>query len=163
MYAGDPTRRSELALVWTAIGLAFQIVDDVLDRNPDFRTTRQNRRKRYCSEKVTYPALFGIEASIKKADALVAGAFVHEMLLAFGRIRSKSWLGIWWNGRSECQVSGVWLQVSVFRCQVQAAVIRCQSSPSAFLLSSQQCFLAAKLLKSGMGPLQTQACAGNGS
>ena len=43
-------------------------------RDPDFGAAGQDRRERYRDEKATYPALFGIEASVKKADELVAAA-----------------------------------------------------------------------------------------
>ncbi len=56
------------------IGLAFQIVDDVLDVTQTSEQLGKTAGKDTASEKVTYPALFGIEASIKKADELVAKA-----------------------------------------------------------------------------------------
>src|SRR5579862_3550563 len=54
-----------------SIGLAFQIVDDVLDVTQTSEQLGKTAGKDTAAEKVTYPALFGIEESVKKADALV--------------------------------------------------------------------------------------------
>ncbi|MGA7458794.1 MAG: polyprenyl synthetase family protein [Candidatus Korobacteraceae bacterium] len=56
------------------IGLAFQIVDDVLDVTQTSEQLGKTAGKDTATEKATYPALFGIEASLKKADELVAKA-----------------------------------------------------------------------------------------
>jgi geranylgeranyl diphosphate synthase type II len=56
------------------IGLAFQIVDDVLDVTQTSEQLGKTAGKDTASEKLTYPALFGIEASIKKADELIGKA-----------------------------------------------------------------------------------------
>jgi geranylgeranyl diphosphate synthase, type II len=57
-----------------AIGLAFQIVDDVLDVTQTSAQLGKTAGKDTASEKITYPALFGIEESVKRADSLVATA-----------------------------------------------------------------------------------------
>jgi len=57
-----------------AIGLAFQIVDDVLDVTQTSEQLGKTAGKDTAAEKATYPALFGIEESLKKADALAAEA-----------------------------------------------------------------------------------------
>ncbi len=54
-----------------SIGLAFQIVDDVLDLTQTSEQLGKTAGKDAAAEKATYPALFGIEESIRKADALV--------------------------------------------------------------------------------------------
>jgi geranylgeranyl diphosphate synthase, type II len=54
-----------------AIGLAFQIVDDVLDVTQSSEQLGKTAGKDTASQKTTYPALFGIEESIRQADALV--------------------------------------------------------------------------------------------
>ena len=56
------------------IGLAFQIVDDVLDVTQTSEQLGKTAGKDSATEKATYPALFGIEASLQKADELVAAA-----------------------------------------------------------------------------------------
>ena len=55
-----------------AIGLAFQIVDDVLDLTQSSEQLGKTAGKDKSSEKATYPALFGIEQSLQKADTLVS-------------------------------------------------------------------------------------------
>ena len=64
------------------IGLAFQIVDDVLDVTQTSEQLGKTAGKDAATEKATYPALFGIDASLKKADELVAKA--SEALDSFG-------------------------------------------------------------------------------
>src|SRR5438874_4740568 len=54
-----------------SIGLAFQIVDDVLDVTQSSEQLGKTAGKDTAAEKVTYPSLFGIEESLKRADALV--------------------------------------------------------------------------------------------
>jgi geranylgeranyl diphosphate synthase, type II len=60
-----------------SIGLAFQIVDDVLDLTQTSEQLGKTAGKDAAAEKVTYPALFGIEESIRKADTLVDQACVE--------------------------------------------------------------------------------------
>jgi geranylgeranyl diphosphate synthase type II len=57
-----------------SIGLAFQIVDDVLDLTQTSEQLGKTAGKDAAAEKTTYPALFGIDESIRKADALVKEA-----------------------------------------------------------------------------------------
>jgi geranylgeranyl diphosphate synthase type II len=54
-----------------SIGLAFQIVDDVLDLTQTSEQLGKTAGKDAAAEKTTYPSLFGIEESISKADVLV--------------------------------------------------------------------------------------------
>jgi len=54
-----------------AVGLAFQIVDDVLDVTQSSEQLGKTAGKDTASEKATYPALFGIEESLRRADALI--------------------------------------------------------------------------------------------
>ena len=78
LYAGakeDQVRR--LRAFGMAIGLAFQIVDDVLDVTQTSEQLGKTAGKDSASEKATYPALFGIDASVHKADALVNEAFAE--------------------------------------------------------------------------------------
>jgi geranylgeranyl diphosphate synthase type II len=64
------------------VGLAFQIVDDVLDVTQSSEQLGKTAGKDTAAEKTTYPALFGIDESIKKADELVASAYAQ--LAPFG-------------------------------------------------------------------------------
>jgi geranylgeranyl diphosphate synthase, type II len=56
------------------IGLAFQIVDDVLDLTQTSEQLGKTAGKDSSAEKATYPALFGIDESLNKADELVNAA-----------------------------------------------------------------------------------------
>ncbi len=56
------------------VGLAFQIADDLLDVTGSPEKMGKKTGKDQESEKATYPALFGVEASKIKADALVEAA-----------------------------------------------------------------------------------------
>jgi geranylgeranyl diphosphate synthase type II len=57
-----------------SIGLAFQIVDDILDVTQTSEQLGKTAGKDVASEKATYPALFGLEESRKRTDALLAAA-----------------------------------------------------------------------------------------
>jgi geranylgeranyl diphosphate synthase, type II len=72
LYAGAKDNQvAKLRVFGQAIGLAFQIVDDVLDVTQTSEQLGKTAGKDTSSEKATYPALFGIDASLQKADALV--------------------------------------------------------------------------------------------
>ena len=72
----SPDQVNKLRSFGQSIGLAFQIVDDVLDVTQTSEQLGKTAGKDTAAEKATYPALFGIDVSIKKADALVEDAFV---------------------------------------------------------------------------------------
>src|SRR5438132_14098935 len=55
-----------------AIGLAFQIVDDVLDVTESSQQLGKTAGKDTATRKATYPALFGVDGSLQQADTLVA-------------------------------------------------------------------------------------------
>jgi len=75
MYAGaDVTQIQHLRNFGTNIGLAFQIVDDVLDVTQTSEQLGKTAGKDTATDKATYPSLFGIDASIAKADELVKKA-----------------------------------------------------------------------------------------
>ena len=71
---GTPEQRQRLADYGTAIGLAFQIIDDILDETGDSqllgKATGQDRH----SAKATYPRLLGLQASQQKAEQQVSKA-----------------------------------------------------------------------------------------
>src|SRR5579863_6743485 len=66
-----------------SIGLAFQIVDDVLDVTQTSEQLGKTAGKDTAAAKATYPALFGVEESERKADELVSKAFAE--LESFGQ------------------------------------------------------------------------------
>lgn len=72
LYAGaDAPATENLRAFGRAIGLAFQIVDDVLDVTQSSQQLGKTAGKDTATDKATYPALFGVDESLKKADALV--------------------------------------------------------------------------------------------
>jgi geranylgeranyl diphosphate synthase type II len=78
LYAGGTADEIQrLRSFGQQIGLAFQIVDDVLDVTQTSEQLGKTAGKDTAAEKTTYPALFGIEESLKKADTLVANAFAE--------------------------------------------------------------------------------------
>jgi geranylgeranyl diphosphate synthase type II len=75
IYAGaNAADLRRLRTYGQSIGLAFQIVDDVLDLTQTSEQLGKTAGKDAAAEKTTYPALFGIEESISKADGLVQQA-----------------------------------------------------------------------------------------
>ncbi len=56
-------------------GLAFQIVDDVLDMTQSSEELGKTAGKDAASTKATWPAVFGIAQSLKDAEELIADAF----------------------------------------------------------------------------------------
>ncbi len=83
VYAGgnaDDVRR--LTEFGRKTGLAFQIVDDVLDVTQDSAHLGKTAGKDLASEKATWPAVFGIDASRTHAAKLIKEAF--EILAPYG-------------------------------------------------------------------------------
>jgi geranylgeranyl diphosphate synthase type II len=58
-------------------GLAFQIVDDVLDLTQDSAHLGKTAGKDMASDKATWPAVYGIEQSMKDAERLIDEAFAE--------------------------------------------------------------------------------------
>jgi geranylgeranyl diphosphate synthase, type II len=76
LYAGAKNSEvSRLRAFGQAVGLAFQIVDDVLDVTQTSEQLGKTAGKDTAAQKATYPALFGIEESVRKADSLIGTAF----------------------------------------------------------------------------------------
>jgi farnesyl diphosphate synthase len=57
-----------------ALGLAFQVVDDVLDVTADSATLGKTAGKDVATDKPTYVALMGLDGAKAYADALAAEA-----------------------------------------------------------------------------------------
>ncbi len=63
-------------------GLAFQIVDDILDMTEDSAHLGKTAGKDLASDKATWPAVFGIDRSLEDANQIIATAF--EFLEPYG-------------------------------------------------------------------------------
>ena len=76
IYAGASSQPvTHLRHFGQSIGLAFQIVDDVLDITQTSEQLGKTAGKDVASEKATYPALFGLEESRKRASSLLKSAY----------------------------------------------------------------------------------------
>jgi geranylgeranyl pyrophosphate synthase len=65
-----------------AIGLAFQIVDDLLDQEEDAATLGKTAGKDLAQGKLTYPALFGTEATRARVETLLEEALHNADIIA---------------------------------------------------------------------------------
>jgi geranylgeranyl diphosphate synthase type II len=84
IYAGGSAEQVDrLRSYGEDIGLAFQIVDDILDVTQTSEQLGKTAGKDVASEKATYPALFGLEESRRKAAGLLESA--SKALEIFGR------------------------------------------------------------------------------
>jgi geranylgeranyl diphosphate synthase, type II len=73
LYAnGTPAEIECLRDFGRSVGLAFQIVDDVLDVTQSSEQLGKTAGKDTASQKATYPSLFGIDESLRRADALIS-------------------------------------------------------------------------------------------
>jgi geranylgeranyl diphosphate synthase type II len=66
---------ARLTLFGCKAGLAFQIVDDVLDVTVDSAQLGKTAGKDLATEKATWPAVYGVEQSVKDAARLIDEAF----------------------------------------------------------------------------------------
>ncbi|HEY9621616.1 MAG TPA: farnesyl diphosphate synthase [Crinalium sp.] len=82
LAGASSTELSRLSKYSQNIGLAFQIVDDVLDITATQEELGKTAGKDLQAQKVTYPSLWGIEESKRQADQLVAEA--KAQLESFG-------------------------------------------------------------------------------
>jgi geranylgeranyl diphosphate synthase type II len=71
-------------------GLAFQIVDDILDMTQSSEELGKTAGKDTATTKATWPAVYGIERSRRDADALIADAFaaIAPFGAAAGQLKS---------------------------------------------------------------------------
>jgi len=78
IYAGgDGNDIERLQKFGRKAGLAFQIMDDVLDMTQDSSQLGKTAGKDVASEKVTWPAVYGVEQSVKDAARLIDEAFTQ--------------------------------------------------------------------------------------
>jgi geranylgeranyl diphosphate synthase type II len=76
-----PEQLSSLSDFGKALGLAFQIIDDILDITQTSETLGKSAGKDLASEKATYPSVVGLEQSRKTARRLTREA--HRSLKRF--------------------------------------------------------------------------------
>jgi geranylgeranyl diphosphate synthase type II len=76
IYAGGTTQAIErLQTFGRKAGLAFQIMDDVLDVTQDSSQLGKTAGKDIASEKATWPAVYGVSQSVQDAKRLIDDAF----------------------------------------------------------------------------------------
>ncbi len=83
MSAGAPAPHLEaLTRFGHALGLAFQVIDDILDVTQTSERLGKTAGKDAAAAKATYPAILGLEASRAEASRLTEEA--HQALASFG-------------------------------------------------------------------------------
>jgi geranylgeranyl diphosphate synthase type II len=83
LVAGADSKQMEcLTRYGDAIGLMFQIIDDVLDVTQTSEQLGKTAGKDVAQNKLTYPAVMGLEASRREVDRLVNEA--HAALVPLG-------------------------------------------------------------------------------
>ena len=74
---GTPDDVHRLTEFGRKAGLAFQIVDDILDVTQDSAHLGKTAGKDLASDKATWPAVFGLDRSLRDANELIAAAFEY--------------------------------------------------------------------------------------
>ncbi len=66
-----------------ALGLAFQVIDDILDVTQTSEKLGKSAGKDIAAQKATYPSILGLEGARQEARRLTSAA--HDALQIFGR------------------------------------------------------------------------------
>jgi geranylgeranyl diphosphate synthase type II len=82
LAGATPKELKALGVAGDDLGLAFQIMDDILDITATSEELGKTAGKDQAQQKATYPAVHGIETSRRRAQALIADA--HTALEPFG-------------------------------------------------------------------------------
>jgi geranylgeranyl diphosphate synthase type II len=83
IFAGaSETEYAALSRYGEHVGLAFQIVDDILDVEASSETLGKTAGKDAAQHKITFPAVYGLDASRAMAETECVGA--HAVLAPFG-------------------------------------------------------------------------------
>ena len=77
----SPEQLGALERYGTALGLLFQIVDDLLDQEESSATLGKTAGKDLAQGKLTYPSLVGVEAARKEAASLLATALENAAMI----------------------------------------------------------------------------------
>ncbi len=78
-----PAKLSAVSDFGHSLGLAFQVIDDILDVMQSSEKLGKSAGKDQAADKATYPALFGLEKSRAEAGRMTAKA--HQSLKPLGR------------------------------------------------------------------------------
>jgi geranylgeranyl diphosphate synthase type II len=78
-----PRQLSNISEFGHNLGLAFQVIDDILDVTQTTEKLGKSAGKDLAAEKATYPSVVGLERSKKIAQSLTEKA--HAALKPFGR------------------------------------------------------------------------------
>ena len=78
-----PARLTALTAFGQALGLAFQVIDDILDVTQTTEKLGKTAGKDVAATKATYPAIFGLARSRREAHRLTTAA--HTALKPFGK------------------------------------------------------------------------------
>src|SRR5207245_9308604 len=79
----NPKQLSAITKFGRALGLAFQVIDDILDDTQTSEKLGKSAGKDIAAQKATYPALIGLERSRAEATRLTRQA--HNALSIFGK------------------------------------------------------------------------------
>ncbi len=79
----SPVRLAALTAFGQALGLAFQVIDDILDVTQTTEKLGKTAGKDVAATKATYPAIYGLDRSRREAHRLTAAA--HAALKPFGK------------------------------------------------------------------------------
>jgi geranylgeranyl diphosphate synthase, type II len=82
LAGASPAEYHALSCYGEHVGLAFQIVDDILDVEESSEALGKTAGKDARQRKITFPAVYGLETSRRMAEAECAGA--HQVLAPFG-------------------------------------------------------------------------------
>ncbi|MEO8584847.1 MAG: polyprenyl synthetase family protein [Acidobacteriota bacterium] len=75
LHAGaDPERLGGVSRYGEALGLLFQIADDILDVTQTSETLGKTAGKDFAQEKLTYPSVFGLAGAFQERDLALASA-----------------------------------------------------------------------------------------
>ncbi len=77
-----PARLDALTVFGRALGLAFQVIDDILDMTQTSEKLGKSAGKDLAARKATYPALLGLDGARGEARRLTTAA--HAALKPFG-------------------------------------------------------------------------------
>ena len=85
LAGAKPEQLEHLSQFGSCIGLAFQIVDDILDITSTQEELGKSIGKDIQAQKATYPSIWGLDESRQQADNLIQAA--KDELAIFGHLK----------------------------------------------------------------------------